>query len=546
MNQEYARKDSPVPAQRRGTPRAVRAFLDEHVAAVAPLSRESRLAFWDASTSGSEPAAKRAAQLSADVRKLYADGAAFRQVRGWLAGGATLDPLERRQLELLDHSYTANQLAPALIEELEERAQEIEHAFNTFRAEVAGVPLTDNEVRDILEHDGDTARRRAAWDGSKKIGALIEQRLRALAVRRNEAARSLGFADFYTMELTLQEIEPAVLERITADVLADTDAPYSAVKQHIDTALGSRLNRAPDTLEPWHYSDPFFQEPPPAGDVALDPLFAGTDVVALSRSYFRDIGLPVDDVIARSDLYERAGKDQHAFCIDIDHEGDVRVLCNVKDNARWMGTMLHELGHAVYDLYVPAELPYLLRGPAHTLTTEAVAMHFGALPRDVRWLHGAVTLESARGEELARALPASRARELLVFARWALVMIRFERAFYQDPERTDLNRVWWQMVTEIQGLRAPGDVDARHDWASKIHLAAAPVYYHNYLLGELYAAQLRARMERDALSGPAIGAFMRDAVFAPGATLQWHELVRRSTGEDLAPRYFAGALTTAA
>ena len=38
--------------------------------------------------------------------------------------------------------------------------------------------------------------------------------------------------------------------------------------------------------------------------------------------------------------------------------------------------------------------------------------------------------------------------------------------------------------------------DGRHapDWAPKIHLAAAPVYYQNYLYGELFASQLDATL----------------------------------------------------
>ena len=125
-------------------------------------------------------------------------------------------------------------------------------------------------------------------------------------------------------------------------------------------------------------------------------------------------------------------------------------------------------------------------------------------------------------------------------------MIRFEHAFYQDPMRTDMNRVWWDLVSGIQGLHAPSDAESRHDWASKIHLAVAPVYYHNYLLGELFAAQLRARMERESLQGAEIGAFMRTAVFDRGATLPWQELVRSATGDDLSPRYFADSLASAA
>ena len=72
--------------------------------------------------------------------------------------------------------------------------------------------------------------------------------------------------------------------------------------------------------------------------------------------------------------------------MDMDHEGDVRVLCNIQKNERWMSTMLHEFGHAVYDKYNDLSLPFLLRMPAHMLTTEAIAMLNGRMSKSPEWL----------------------------------------------------------------------------------------------------------------------------------------------------------------
>lgn len=52
--------------------------------------------------------------------------------------------------------------------------------------------------------------------------------------------------------------------------------------------------------------------------------------------------------------------------MDVDRAGDVRVLANVQPDVRWMGTMLHEFGHAVYDRGVDPELPWLLRENGQT------------------------------------------------------------------------------------------------------------------------------------------------------------------------------------
>jgi len=46
--------------------------------------------------------------------------------------------------------------------------------------------------------------------------------------------------------------------------------------------------------------------------------------------------MDIRDMVAKSDLFEKEGKNQHAYCIDVDNSGDVRVLCNIKDNEKWM------------------------------------------------------------------------------------------------------------------------------------------------------------------------------------------------------------------
>ena len=97
------------------------------------------------------------------------------------------------------------------------------------------------------------------------------------------------------------------------------------------------------------------------------------------------IGLDTAPILDRSDLFPRDGKCQHAFCIDVDREGDVRVLANVEPDRYWADTMLHEFGHGAYDLGFDRSLPWLLRD-CHLTTTEGIAMLIGRLARDAEWL----------------------------------------------------------------------------------------------------------------------------------------------------------------
>jgi len=263
------------------------------------------------------------------------------------------------------------------------------------------------------------------------------------------------------------------------------------------------------------------------------------------------VGFDVTDLMKLADLYERPGKNQHAFCQSMDRSGDVRVLCNNKSNEKWMGTMLHEFGHAVYDKYLDASLPWILRQQAHILTTEASAMLFGRLSKNPVWLKRWAGADPA---ELARqAGPVSRAvrEQLLVQTRWELVMIHMERALYRDPGQ-DLRGLWWSLVRRFQGLSVP-EGRRSPDWAAKIHFSIAPVYYHNYLLGEMLASQLQDHILTHVVGGgaerwtrfvtePAVGAFLRERFYAPGRSLIWRDLVAHATGRPLESRPFVDDL----
>ena len=250
--------------------------------------------------------------------------------------------------------------------------------------------LSDNQVDSILRNSNNSAELEAVWRASRQIGAEIKIQVIELAKLRNRIAQSLGFADFFEMQLKLGEQEPSEVISLFDQLDTLTREPFRQLKRDIDSALAQQHGIAVERLRPWHYQNRFFQEAPRIYEVNLNSYYQGRDPVALSRDYFAAIGLPVDSILAHSDLYERPGKYQHAQCMDIDREGDVRIICNVRPDYYWMNTMLHELGHAVYDYYCDSTLPWLLRGAAHSLTTEAVANFFGRLASNPHWLVKAV------------------------------------------------------------------------------------------------------------------------------------------------------------
>jgi peptidyl-dipeptidase A len=512
---------------------------DELEGELAPLHRSVSHAWWDLNVEASEENERRRVELETALSDYLADASRFARIR---SAREDADGIVRRRLDLLLNTFLPQQIPGELRTRIIELEASVEMRFSQHRGEVDGRRVDDNEIKRILRESDDEAERRAAWEASKTVGAVVADDVRELARLRNAAAHALGFRDWFALSVATSEMDEAKLIATLDEADRATAEPFARWKADLDARLAERFGRTADELEPWHYADPFFQEVPAEGGVDLDPLLDGVDVLELARRTYEGLGLETRDVLDRSDLFPREGKCQHAFCIDIDRAGDVRVLANVVPNLQWMDTMLHELGHATFDRGLDDGLPWLLRD-THLVVTEGIAILMGRLASDPVWLEQVLGVDGSRVAELAGGLRRWRAAELLVFARWVLVMTNFERALYADPE-ADLDATWWELVERYQGVRRPHG-RSQPDWASKIHIACAPVYYHTYLYGHLVAAQLAATLERECggiVGRPAAGRLLAERVFAPGLSVRWDRLIEQATGEPLGSAHFAAHL----
>ena len=525
-------------------------FVREHERKIQPLQIASARAWWTANITGQDEdfAAKEEAENK--INEALSDKQQFNRLKQ-IQAGKIADPVLRRTIDVLYLQYLDKQVDPALLRRMTAKANAIEKAFNVFRAQVKGKSLTDGEVRQVLQKSKDSQERQAVWEASKRVGAEVENELKDLVRLRNEAATGLGFPDYHALQLHLTELTQAQVLKIFDELDELTRQPFDRAKSRIDDKLAASYALKPQQLMPWHYHDPFFQEAPAVYEADLDQPFADADIQRICREFYAGIGLPIDDVLAKSDLYEKRGKSPHAFCTDIDRAGDVRVLGNIRPTEYWMSTMLHELGHSVYSSKnIPAELPWALRSDAHTLCTEGLAMMFERFSKSAEWLR-AYGVEVTEPEKFSASAAEMRRDRLLIFSRWAQVMFRFEKELYRDPSQ-DLNKLWWDLVEKYQGVRRPPERNAP-DYASKIHVVSAPAYYHNYLLGQLFACQLHASIAKEVLNRSdaadaiytreaRVGKYLREKLFSQGALRSWNDVTRYATGSELNAKAFAAEL----
>ena len=338
------------------------------------------------------------------------------------------------------------------------------------------------------------------------------------------------------------------IEAIFNDLDVLTKGPYEGLKKQIDEALAIKYNLAVEELKPWHYQNRYFQKAPIIFDVDFDKYYKDKNFVALVGDYFNGIGIDITTIYGSSDLFEKPGKSQLAFAMDLNRIGDVRISTNISPTQDYMSKFLYESGFAAYLKYINKELPYTLRQAPQFTANDAVATFFSNMSVNPTWLEKIVGIPAEEKEKIKEYALKQLQMEKFVFSRWAQVMYRFEKGLYENPDQ-NLNKLWWDLVEKYQMIKKPTIDRNEPDWATKTHIVTMPCNYHNYMLGELIASQINSYInmhvinddggcETRCIDNPDIGKYMINKLFKPGAHYSLSDWLINATGEDLSPEYF--------
>lgn len=520
----------------------IKEFLEEQNNKIKELYKKVHSSYFNAIISGKEELYKEFEKNAMEMENFFHNKENFEKVKNYLKEEIK-DDLIKRQLDLLYLSYLGSQGDIDIIKKIVEKSTKIEQVFNTFRAKIGDKEFTDNEIKKILKKETNSEKLREAWEASKKQGEIVEKEVIEIIKLRNELAKNLGFKNYFELSLKLNEQNEEEIEKIFSELEKETNEPFKKMKREIDEILSKRYNIKISELKPWHYQDLFFQEAPDIYKLDLDKYYQ-EDVIEKATKFYDSLGLDVRSILEKSDLYEKPKKYQHACCLDMDREGDVRIVQSTKNDENWMNTTLHELGHGIYSKYNDFTLPFLLKGEAHIFTTEAIALLFGRNSKNTSFIKKYCNVEEKVAEKISEIITKQLKLRELVFFRWSRVMLNFERELYKNPEQ-NLNELWWKIVKEYQYINFSRD---KPDWASKIHIVSAPVYYHNYILGELLASQIKNYLinniikqkdeENTYLEDKKVGEYLKKEIFMPGKKYKWDELIEKATKEKLTPRYF--------
>ncbi|MDP3581728.1 MAG: M2 family metallopeptidase, partial [Ignavibacteria bacterium] len=225
-----------------------REFLNTYENKVVELSRENSLSYFEASISGKPEDYQRSSELQLKLSRIFTNKEDFAKLKSFKESGEIVEPLLKRQLELIYNSYAENQYEETLLEEIIALSTKVEEAFATYRADVDGKSLTDNQIDELLSESTNSTELEETWKASKQIGALVEKDVIELVKKRNLAANQLSYKNYHEMSLLLSEQSAEEIEKLFDELDELTRSAFAKLKSEIDSFLSEKYSITADQL----------------------------------------------------------------------------------------------------------------------------------------------------------------------------------------------------------------------------------------------------------------------------------------------------------
>lgn len=542
-------------------------YINQKVEMIRSYSIESAVALWNATVSGNETDYQKLIEIELDFNKhnqnssnlfapdrfdtfaqnVFTNEQDFLLLHKLKYSGLITDTLLSRQLNVLYQAFMGTQIEAGKYKKLIMNEVKLWQAFSAKKVEIDGNEYGAEQIDSIRKNTTDSAL-------LKKISAALQQKGKLLAADiirmvkdRNEFARNFGYPDYYHMALEAKDQTPEQVRTLLDDIEQKTREPFLAMKQTMDQQLANRFRIPAGDLKFWHCNDERSSYLPEKLTLKMDSLFAQADPVHKAALFFAEIGLPIQDVIDRSDLKDSPGKSDITGMVNIDFKNDIRLIASVKKSLDGMRKMLHLGGHASNYKLISDDVPYLLRTP-NSVIAEGTAMYFENLVYDYDWFKNEISDDRGEHRQFFQIYRHLHQVDRLVKCRRFMVMSAFEQEIYRDPDQ-DLDVLWRDLNLKYLGVDIPGEKNACF-WAASKFATSLSCTIHNMVLADIFAAQLQHSVEirvLDRTSGSfrisqEVGNYMVGNIFRYGNLLPWEQIIVKATGEPLNPSYFMANL----
>lgn len=432
--------------------------------------------------------------------------------------GTVTDALVARRLEVWDRLFRAARVSE--LPDVVRLKNRISNRIVGFTFRVQGEEVGLGRLRQILRTERDREQRRAAWMASSPLAAELGPMTRELVDLRNAAAGAAGYRSYAHMSLDFAGLD---LERTVA-ILNELQA---ASENSYRTVLAEGAARAGIAdVQPWDLK--FILEGeygPPASKLPVEwiqPRLA---------EWGRLHGIPLDD---RGIAVHYLDIPFNGLCMPI-ASGDIRILGNVNSGLTYYKTMFHELGHALHASFSDPGAYVLRREPA--VFNEGMAETMAYVVFDPEWL-AHIGLPHDQVQAAVRGKLGTWFAYLRERSAWAL----FEYGLYANPGQ-NLDRLLADVESRMLGCA----MDTTQRWAANAWYSGYPIYWQNYVLGDVIASQihhdLRRRFGKGMWRSEESVRYVCEHYWAPGGLVEWQTKIERGTGEPLSTKALVADLS---
>lgn len=246
---------------------------------------------------------------------------------------------------------------------------------------------------------------------------------------------------------------------------------------------------------------------------------------------------------------------------------DIRITTkyDARDFASSMYSVIHEGGHALYELHTADEYAYTALGSGVSMAVHESQSRFyenilGRSRAFVEKIYPEIVslcpaFSAHTAEEMYRAV--NRAEPSLIrteadeMTYYLHVMVRFEaeRAFMSgDASAKELPQLWNSLYKKYLGIEVP---DAKRGVLQDSHWSNGQIgYFPSYAIGSAYGAQLAEKMKLDVDMDGCIAAgdfkpingWLEERIWKYGCLYKPSELIENALGEPFDPKYYADYL----
>jgi peptidyl-dipeptidase A len=543
---------------------AAQEFIDNYTRQYVALYTAASEAHWKANTEIREDDSTIAlAEQKADEATAAFTGSTenIEQAKKFLAMKAKLSPLQVKQLEHILY-YAANNpqtVADIVKQRIKAESEQTQKLYG-FQYMLLGKKVSTNDLDDILKNELNMDRRLAAWQSSKEVGKSLKSGLVTLRSLRNQTVQALGFKDFFSYQVSDYGMTADEMMQTMDGLMSQLWPLYREMHTYMRYELAARYGKtqAPAYL-PAHWLPNRWGQDWSANieveGLNLDGVFGRKSrewIVKEAENLYVSLGFPSlpQNFWTGSSLYPypadaEVKKNNHASAWHMDLDKEVRSLMSVEPNAEWFETANHELGHIYYYMsYSNPNVPILLREGANRAYHEAVGTMMGMAAMQRPYLVGRGLISADQPTDSIKAL-LKEAMNAVVFIFFSSgTMSNFEKELYANNlDEKSFNKRWWELAKKYQGIVPPGNRGEEYcDAATKTHINDDAAQYYDYALSYVILYQLHNHIATNILKqdpratnyygNKEVGSFLKKILEA-GATRDWRELLKETTGQDL-------------